>query len=241
MKIKVTAYHNGEEIEDYVAFEKDMELVINNSPVATIKLSPGYEKEFALGYCLGEGFISGLCDVKKIVIDENSIHIDVRESKAERERYISSECLSGWRTRIKKGIEVESDLKVKSSEITENMKEMQRKSEVWKLTGGVHSSALVIDREVIVIEDVSRHVTIDKLLGIGLKRNIDFSKSYILTSGRIPGDMITKIAGAGIPLAATRTAVLYSGINVARKSGITLVGFVRKGNMNIYTCRERVV
>ncbi|HDL14583.1 MAG TPA: formate dehydrogenase accessory sulfurtransferase FdhD [Euryarchaeota archaeon] len=241
MKIKVTAYHNGEEIEDYVAFEKDMELVINNSPVATIKLSPGYEKEFALGYCLGEGFISGLCDVKKIVMGENSIHVDVRESKAERERYISSECLSGWRTRIKKGMKVESDLKVKSSEIIENMKEMQRKSEVWKLTGGVHSSALVIDREVIVIEDVSRHVTIDKLLGIGLKRNIDFSKSYILTSGRIPGDMVTKIAEAGIPLAATRTAVLYSGINVARKSGITLVGFVRKRNMNIYTCRERIV
>ncbi len=241
MKVKVRAYRNGENIEDEVALEKDLKLVVNGSTVATIKLSPGYEKEFALGYCLGEGFISSLCDVKKIKVNDDSIQVEVEEFKAEKERYISSECISGWRTRVKRGVKVESNLRVKASEIIEKMKEMQRNSEIWKTTGGVHTSALIIDKEVILVEDVSRHVTIDKLLGLGLKKDVDFSGSYILTSGRIPGDMVAKIARAGIPLAATRTAVLYSGILAAEKTGVTLVGFVRGGKMNIYTHGERVI
>lgn len=241
MKLGVKAYSRGRGIVDEVAREKDLELVINGKTVAVIKLSPGYEREFAVGYCLGEGFIGSLCELKHIEVEENRVTLSVDELPERGERYISSECLSGWRSGANSAGRVESDFRVKAGEILWAMKELQRRSEVWRATGGVHSSALVFEGSFTVVEDVSRHASIDKLLGIGLYKGIDFSRSYILTSGRIPGDMVAKVARAGVPIAATRTAVLNSGVEEAGKTGVTLIGFVRGKRMNIYTHRERII
>jgi len=240
MKYRVRAYRNGEEFSDEVAVEKDLELVVNGSTVAFIKLSPGYEKEFARGFCLGEGFIDGLCDIKEIEVGKGRVEVEVDEMPGERKRYVSSECLSGWRSSTGQEVKVESDLKVRAQSLEKAMKRMQEESRVWKATGGVHSSALVEGEEFTMVEDVSRHASIDKLVGIGLNQGLDFSRSYLLTSGRVPGDMVSKAARAGIPVVASRTAVLYSGIQAAKKTKVSLVGFVRGKRMNIYTHRERI-
>lgn len=241
MKKRVKAYRDGVQIEDEVAVEKSLKLIVNGNLIAKIKLSPGLEKEFVIGYLFGEGFIDSLCQIKNLRYESDIVEVRIYRLPSSLESYISSECISGFRTSSTKKGQVKSDLRVSKKEILENMKKMQASSEVWLSTGGVHSSALVYPEGMFVVEDVSRHVTIDKLIGMGLKKGIDFSKSYVLTSGRIPADMVRKLARAGIPVVASRTAVLLSAIEEAEKSGITLVGFVRAGRMNIYTHAERIV
>jgi formate dehydrogenase accessory protein FdhD len=63
----------------------------------------------------------------------------------------------------------------------------------------------------------------------------------MIITGRVPGDMIYKAAKAGLPLVASVTAVLNSGISSAQKANITLAGFVREKHMNIYTSPKRIV
>jgi FdhD protein len=52
--------------------------------------------------------------------------------------------------------------------------------------------------------------------------------------------MVIKVARAGIPIIASRTAPISSGIECAEDTGITLIGFARGKRMNIYTHPERI-
>jgi formate dehydrogenase accessory protein FdhD len=241
--IKVRALKDGEEAWDEVALERDLRLVINDRVIASVKLSPGHEREFALGYCLGEGFVKSVSAIRSIEVGDAEIRVLADESFLEAyERYISSECLTGWRSRIKEeGIKVSSEAKFSAGEIFENMRRMQEQSALWRRTGGVHSAALVSSEAFLLVEDVSRHVAIDKIIGLAAEHGIDFEHSYILTSGRMPGDMVIKAARVGVPLIASRTAPIFSGILAAERTGLTLIGFVRGKRMNIYTHAWRVV
>jgi len=83
--------------------------------------------------------------------------------------------------------------------------------------------------------DVSRHNTIDKLIGQALMDGQDLTKSVLFTSGRIPLDMLSKVVRCGIPIVCSRSAPTTAALVLAKQLGITLIGFVREGRMNVYT------
>ena len=102
-------------------------------------------------------------------------------------------------------------------------------------------AGLVNKNEFIAIEDISRHVAVDKVIGAGALNNSDFSRSFIVYSGRMPADMLIKIARVGIPILASNAAPTSSGFSVAEQSGVTMIGFVRENRFNIYTHPQRIL
>jgi len=94
--------------------------------------------------------------------------------------------------------------------------------------------------EIIIREDVSRHVAVDKVIGAAAKKGYDFSKCYIFYSGRMPADMLIKVIRVGIPIIISNAAPASSGIDVARAGNITLIGFVRNNRFTIYNAPERI-
>jgi formate dehydrogenase accessory protein FdhD len=227
---------------DYVAEERDLRLIVNDKNVATVKLSPGNEEEFAIGYCLGEGLVKGLDAISEVRIDANTAYVEANaDFDVSYERYILSDCITGWRARIKSEyVKVTSGLKVSREDILKSMRELMKRSYIWRKTGGVHSVALANKGEFLLVEDISRHVAIDKVIGLAAKKGLELSNSYILTSGRLPGDIVIKVARVNVPIIASRTAPLSSGVECAEETGLTLVGFVRGRRMNIYTHPERI-
>jgi FdhD protein len=240
---EVEAIKGGKKVKGLVAEERELRLIINDKSVASVKLSPGYEEEFALGYCFGEGLIESLDQVSEVRVEENTAYVEADASfELAYDNYVLSDCISGWRAKIEAGdVKVASDFKVKAAEILGNMQELRRRSRVWRKTGGVHSVALISGNDFHVVEDISRHIAIDKVIGIGMKKGMVFARSYILTSGRLPGDMVIKVARVNIPIVASRTAPLSSGIECAQDTNLTLIGFVRGREMNIYTHCERII
>jgi formate dehydrogenase accessory protein FdhD len=240
---EIKAIKGGKKIKSLVAEERELRLIVNDKLVASVKLSPGYEEEFALGYCFGEGLIESLDQVLGIRVEKNTAYVEVDASfEVAYGNYLLSDCISGWRAKIETGdVKVASDYRVKASEIAENMQELRKRSRVWRRTGGVHSVALVTGNNFHMVEDISRHIAVDKAIGLGIKKGVDFATSYILTSGRLPGDMVIKVARVGIPIIASRTAPLTSGIDCAQETNLTLIGFVRGREMNIYTNPERII
>ncbi len=240
---EVSALQGGKRVKEYVAEERELRLVVNGRALAAVKLSPQYEEEFALGYCFGEGLIKDPKAIKKIRIEGDTAHIEADAAfDASYERYISSDCISGWRTRIEEEeITVSSEKKVSEGEIVQGMKELQRRSGAWKKTGGLHSVGLVNGGAMLLVEDTSRHVAMDKAIGLALRRGLDLGDSYIHTTGRLPGDMVIKAARAGIPIIASRTAPIHSGIVCALRTNVTIIGFARGRRMNIYTHPWRVL
>ncbi len=243
MFCEVEVIKDGEKTTDLVAEERELCLIVNDRLVARVKLSPGHEEEFALGYCFSEGLIKDMGQIEEITVVENTVEIKADASfELVYENYVLSDCISGWRARaVSEDVAVDSNLKIEARKILENMLELRKRSKVWQKTGGVHSVALVHGNDFLNAEDVSRHIAVDKVIGMGIKKGVDFSKSHILTSGRMPGDMVIKAARVNIPIIASRTAPLSSGVECAGQTNLTLIGFVRKGGMNVYSHADRII
>ncbi len=108
-------------------------------------------------------------------------------------------------------------------------------------TGGVHSAALA-DRQKIHLfaEDIGRHNAVDKLIGKAFLAGIPVEDKILLSSGRISGEIMTKVIRNRIPIMISRTAPTCMSITYAEDHGITLIGFARGNRMNIYTHPQRV-
>ncbi len=93
---------------------------------------------------------------------------------------------------------------------------------------------------IIVKEDIGRHNAIDKVIGYLLLKGESFDNKILTSTGRLTGDSVLKAVRAQIPIVASLSAAIESGIRLAFSYGITLVGFVRGGTMNIYTHPKRI-
>lgn len=243
---KVNAVRVGKEsreIEESISNDDEIKIIVNKTVIGTFSMSPNHLKEFVIGYLLGEGLLSSKDDITKLEIDGKSITIetDLADFDLRRELVMSSDCFGGMRSKIDLTKKVESEYTIPKEKIFEASKVLREKSDIWSTTGGTHIAVLVNEDNYIGIEDVSRHVAIDKVIGAAELQDIDFSNSFMFSSGRMPGDMIIKIARVGIPIIASKSAPTSSGYMVGDEANVTIIGFVRGSRFNIYTHPERIL
>jgi FdhD protein len=221
----------------------EIEMTINKSVSRRFSISPNSLKEFTVGYLLGEGLTGSVDNITNISIEENVINaeIDLVDFDIRKELVVGSDCFGGWRTKIEFVGKVESDFTISKEALINAFVKLKKAAKVWQETGGTHVAGLVYEDEFIVMEDVSRHVAVDKVIGAGALKNYDFSKSYIVYSGRMPADMLIKIARVGIPIIASNAAPTSSGFAVAEEARVTMLGFVRGERFNIYTHPHRII
>ena len=231
------------EMDEKIVNDEEIEINVNGLAFGRFSVSPNFLREFAVGYLAGEGLIDSIDNLKKMELDENTINIeiDLQDFDIRREMVMSSDCFGGWRGKIEFVDQVVSDYTISKDQILDAFKKLKEESRVWKETGGTHIAALVTEEDFITIEDVSRHVAIDKVVGAGLLKGVDFSRSFIVSSGRMPSDMVMKVARMGIPILTSKAAPTASGFMAGEESGLTVVGFVRGGRFNIYTHPQRIL
>ena len=109
--------------------------------------------------------------------------------------------------------------------------------ETFEKTGGLHASALFsADGDLLFLrEDVGRHNALDKVIGRGLQDGVSFGEVILLVSGRISFELTQKALAAGIPVIAGISAPTSLAVDLAGKSGQTLIGFLRERGFNVYT------
>ena len=154
----------------------------------------------------------------------------------------SSGCIgikSSW-----EGIEpITSSVRMKKEVLLNAIEQIKEQGKIWRRTGGTHSS-LICTREGDIVsfsEDVSRACSVDKAAGAALLSGRDLSDCALVTTGRLSGGMVAKAARAGIPIVVSKAAPLSTGVWLSKMVGMTLVAFVRKPNLYIYSGEERIV
>lgn len=240
--------------EDRIIEEKDMVIVeypftifVNDEELITLLCSPSSLKQLAIGFIFSEGLIDSPSDIGNIRIDEEEgmayVHVD-RVNKLGEEfrgkRTITSGCGKGTIfynvVDSFKSRRIKDPMAVEVEKIKKLIKEFSRRSELFLNTGGAHSCALC-DKDKIIIfkEDIGRHNALDKVFGEALLGGVDTKDKMVLSSGRISSEMLIKAAKRQVPIVVSRAAPTSLSVEIAKKLGITLIGFVRGERMNLYT------
>lgn len=237
-------------VDELVATEVPIKLYVNGRHVVTLFSLPAQLKELGVGWLLSKAIVRSVDEVVGIQVKGNNVEIRCRgrvESRiktVETTKLVDSSCGSTTEDflidRMPKPF-VNSDYKVKAEKILRFVKVLNEKPTLFKLTGGTHSAAVFhVDKLVAFAEDVGRHNAVDKVIGISAMKGIDFSQCVITSSGRQPANMVLKAARVGIPIVASIAGPVYSGVDIAIETGVTLICFVRGRRMNIYSYPERI-
>jgi FdhD protein len=223
-----------------IIIEQELALYVNSVRLATASLAPGMEKEFAAGYLFGQGFINNSDNIASMKIEDGAAHIELKNSLISPSTTGYRIVSGGGRSAFFKGSKINKikvGLTIDKQDIFQAMNTLFEKAVLYKETEGAHAAGLFNTKAepICIVEDIGRHNTLDKLCGYILLHGIKTSKTFLVSTGRMASEMVTKICRSGIPIAATKTAVTDKGLEIASQCGLTLIGFVRDAGNRINT------
>jgi FdhD protein len=247
---------------DSVVVEEPMEIRVGGVPVAVTMRTPGNDFDLAVGFLVTEGVIEGASQIVSIRTCEaaaggehNLLVVELAASAPpfDRERarafYVSSSCglcgrasLDAVRTRAQWDV-AGDPVRVSAAVLAGLPARLRESQRVFERTGGLHAAALfTADGELrCVREDVGRHNAFDKVIGwAATDGRLPLRSHVILASGRASFELAQKALLAGIPVLAAVSAPSSLAIELAEEAGMTLVGFLRDGTMNVYAGHQRI-
>lgn len=226
--------------------------------------TPGDDTALALGFLLTEGIITGREQVagvthcgpeaedtgsRNVVRVELATGVEVDMERLQRHFYTTSSCgvcgkasldalrVAGQRSLAAVRTRFSGDVLVAMPG------QLRERQEVFSKTGGLHAAAVFTpDGEIkLVREDVGRHNAVDKVVGALLDRaELPANGMGLLVSGRASFELMQKALVAGLPLLAAVGAPSSLAVKLANEFDMTLIGFLRGGNFNIYAGAGRL-
>jgi len=222
---RISRFFGGkiEEVEDLLAVEEDFVLTANGGPILSASCSPGNSRELAYGALLSRGIIHTADDVLSLKVQGERLSVEVRAN------------VPGL------VVPIDSSFTLPIESLIAVGRECGDRAVVFRETGGTHAAALGDSTGIeSFFEDISRTCALEKAVGDGLLRGIDFSKTFIFLSSRVPKGMVEKAARCGIPIIAGVSAPTLQAVELAERLGVCLCGFVRGERLNIYANSWRI-
>jgi FdhD protein len=230
-----------------VVEEYPLRLRVNGRDLATLVCSPHQLNFLLAGFFRLQGFINSLEDILSMgVCDEYGLaEIRIRAELPERlQPTLTSGCGTGVAYNLPQNLLDLSQQRLRSyqgADLFKLMDDLQGLTEQYRSHGGIHSAAIGDDDGLLLhAEDIGRHNTLDRLVGEALFKGIELKDKMLVTSGRISTEMVAKAARIGVGLIASRTSPTDKAIELCEQAGISLIGYLRGNNMEIYSHPEQL-
>jgi FdhD protein len=249
-----------EKIAEHVVSEHTLVVIAADTVVARMQYLPGQDKELVAGFLVGEGLVEGgLAAARSLEIKIARPEPSVTEAKvlsevdrAKIEAFMAKASMASGCGAAPAafavdpfdcGRRIDMAFRAEAAVVTDAMRRFNRRSELFKLTGAVHSAAVVDAKghEVAFADDIGRHNALDKVIGHCALRGIALADKIVLVSGRLSAELAAKCARSGVALAASPGAATDLAIRIAKVMKLTLVGFARGDRMNVYTAEWRML
>jgi FdhD protein len=253
---------------DLLAAEEPLGIRIGGQAVTLTMRTPGDDVDLAAGFLVSEGVVRRPADIAEIRIcsGERCGHGDhegagnIADVTLRPGLEIAPELRRNFMTTSACGVcgkasiaelsvtscyDLSADQVTVSPAVLAGLPDALRAAQrVFDRTGGLHAAGLfTAGGELLAVrEDVGRHNAVDKIVGWALRAGrLPLSGRVLLVSGRASFELVQKAVLAGIPVLAAVSAPSSLAAELAAEAGLTLVGFLRGGSMNVYTCPERIV
>lgn len=231
-----------EESPQPVSVEKFFDIRVNGLKIASLGVSPSDLEELGYGYLVAEGIVDSYDQIKTVEVRGDEIHTFVQGLVGvdDLNEVSHSGCIGvSWDDDAEE-ISVKSDLELSSSFLFEVLPNLN--SDVYRNTRGSHSASIVDEEGNLVAKavDVGKHTAYDKVIGKALAKNVNLSGMIILSTGRQSAGMVMKTARVGVPVIVTKAAPLTSGVEAAKKTGVSLVCFAENGRLKVFTGFDRI-
>ena len=257
---RITSGAPGHSDADAVAVERALEIRVDGRALAVTLCTPGHDRELALGFLAAEGVIASGAQVARVTLTaagcvdrpdtvEVALAPGVVLDWARLERHFAATSACGLCGRahletLRAGLTpVAAGTSFAAAALAELPGRVRDAQVTFAATGGLHAAALCDEglRVRVLREDVGRHNAVDKVAGWLIEAGSYPAGAGVLwVSGRAGAEIVLKASRAGIPVLAAVGAPSTLAIDLATAAGMTLVGFLRPGGMNVYTAPGRI-
>ncbi|TDQ25630.1 formate dehydrogenase accessory sulfurtransferase FdhD [Tenacibaculum caenipelagi] len=241
-----------EKVDDTLVVEAPLQININKESYTVVMRTPGNDEELVRGLLYAEDICKRKNDLKITVTKEEKdystvINVNIPYGKLGK-GYMNKRTLLSVSSCGICGKKELNDLKVEgkplkpllnqSVESVYNMLlKMNNLQKTFKVTGGSHACAIFnSNQELLTIkEDIGRHNAVDKCVGDLIAKEVLKHGTYMIVSGRVSYEIVSKAFFAKIPIIIAVSACSSLAVDFAKEFGICLIGFTRNQKMTIYS------
>jgi FdhD protein len=256
------------ERSDLLAAEEPLGIRVGGAALTMTMRTPGDDLDLAAGFLVSEGIVRSPDDIRAIRLCDgttcghaghdgtgNIVDVELRPGlavapAARRNFMTTSACgvcgkASTAELFVEKSWDINEDQAVIPAGWLTSMPQRLREAQrVFASTGGLHAAGVFgADGELLAVrEDVGRHNAVDKVVGWALGQGrLPLRGCVLLVSGRASFELVQKAVLAGFPVLAAVSAPSSLAADLAQEAGLTLIGFLRGGSMNVYTRGDRIL
>ena len=242
-------------VDDFLVIEAPLQININNEPYTVVMRTPNDDYELIRGLLFAEDIYKKSISITfKILKTENEIpsiiNVEIpREYLGKgylnkRTLLSVSSCGICGKKELKdlqvNGTKFSEKVQVSASNLHKMYDVINSLQNTYKLSGGSHAAAIFNKNQEILSlkEDIGRHNAVDKVIGNLLEKQNLKNAVYMLVSGRVSYEIVTKAFIAKIPIIVAVSACSSLAVDFAKEFGICLIGFTRTDKMTIYSNQE---
>jgi len=242
----------------HVPGERPLTIYLDKRELVTLMTLGSAPEALVLGYLRNQRLVESPHDIESIQVDwetdsaavktrRSTVDIDALTSK----RVVTTGCgqgtMFGGLMEEMSEISLPDGPNLSQEAIVSLIDAIRVHDSIYKKSGSVHACA-VFERQgdngvrlLYFIEDVGRHNAVDSISGLLWLADKAGKELIFFTTGRLTSEMVIKGAQMGVPFLLTRSGVTLMGLELARKTNLTILSRCSGKHFEIYNAPERVI
>jgi FdhD protein len=241
----------GAPVETAVTVERALTIFLNSQEIVTAMTIGDYPEYLAIGYLLNQHMLLPDDVITGVDYDDELAAVVVRTKrktnyeKKLKKKVQTSGCAQG--TVFGDLMEALENVKLPEAELRTSWlytltNKINTTPSLYLEAGAIHGCVLAErDQPLVYMEDVGRHNAVDKIAGWMFQHNVRPDDKIFYTTGRLTSEMVIKTLRMGIPILISRSGFTAWGVDLARKSNLTLIGRARGKRFVALAGESRIV